>query len=662
MSKEEGRLYEFGPFTLDASEHVLLRGGEPVPLTPKVFETLVLLVERHGRLVEKSELMKALWPDSFVEESNLTNNISVLRRALGEPPDRGRYIETVPKRGYRFAAEVRMSTVAADEVVIRRETITRVVAEEEEERPEASAPTAGVATPTQTVARPTARWMRAQRVRSVATLVALLCLSAVAALAALYRPWAAPSASGAANAPAPRSVAVLPFKAVGDGAADEYLGSGLSDALIVKLGGARGTIVRPMSAVRRYDDPAQDPLAAGREQGVEAVLEGSVQRAGDRVRVSVQLLRVADGVTLWSGQFNEKFTDILILQDSISGRVMRELLMELKPAERERLARRGTTNADAYHAYLKGRYFWNKRTQEGFVKAVESFEHAISIDPNYAQAHAGLADAYHFVDAGGDLTKRIELFSKARAAAKRALEIDETLAEAHTSLGLISMNFDWDWAAAEREYRRAIELDPNYALAHHWYAEYLAPMGRFDEALAEVDHAQMLDPLSITISTDRGKILYFARRYDESIEQLRKTLELDPTFLQARLWLAMAYAAKGLYVEAAAQLERATAESDDLLWGKPHLALTYGLAGRRGEALKILDELRQANRRKRLDPLTFTAVHIGLGEKEAAFAWLEREYEVRSVGLTSLKVNPIYDGLRADPRFASLMRRVGLAL
>jgi TolB-like protein/tetratricopeptide (TPR) repeat protein len=512
-------------------------------------------------------------------------------------------------------------------------------------------------------------------------ILALLGLSLLAALAALYRPWntsgsrrrdatAAPGNMAISGAPTgasagqlPRTIAVLPFKNLGAGSGvgdEEYLGLGISDALIMRLGHSRRIIVRPTSAVRRYGDPQQDPLAAGRQQGVETVLDGSIQRSGERIRVTVQLFRVATGEPLWTGQFDERFTDIFAVQDSISERVMRALMGELSADEAARLRRQGAGSVEAHRAHLKGRYFWNKRTNDGFEKAVGFFRQAIALDPNYAEAHAGLADAYQFLGSS-DVEERADNYARARAAAQRALELDETLAGAHASLGLIAMNFDWDWASADREFSRAVELDPNYATARHWWAEYLAAVGRFDEALAEIEQAQSLDPLSVTISADKGKLLYFARRYDEAIGQLSKTLEMEPDFMWARLWLALSYTAKGLPEQTLAELEKARAFPDGLSLMRAGGAYARAMLGRKDEARKSLAELKALAAQGRVDPFIIVLVYIGLEEKDQAFAWLNKEYEAHSVGLTSLKVCPLYDSLRPDPRFADLMRRVGLA-
>jgi len=645
--------YEFGPFRLEPAERLLLRDSQPVQLSPKAFETLMLLVQRSGHLVEKNDLMKALWPNSFVEEANLNHQVWTVRKVLGEWQDGNGYIETVPRRGYRFTAAVRELPNSAEALVVEKHSFTRIVTEEEVQTDETKNLVAS--------SLPVAAAGLSLRGKSLIA-IALLCLVALGTVLVRNRFWGGRETRGiVAGNPgktALRSIAVLPFKTIGNESGTDYLGIGLSDALITKLGNIHRITVRPTSAVRKYVDPNQDPLSIGRQQEVDSILDGSVQRVGDHVRVTVQLFRVADGVSLWSGQFDERLTDLFSVQDSISRQVTQGLLVELSDEETRRFQKQSNVNPEAYQAYIKGRFFWNKRSDEGFAKAVAYFNQAIAIDPNFALAHAGLADAYLFLSASDTLT-RVERYAKSRAAAQRALELDATLAEPHASLGLISMNYDWDWLTSEREYKRAIELNPNYATAHHWYAEYLAAVGRSDESLIEINRAHELDPLSLILNTDMGKLLYFGRNYDKAIEQLIKTLEMDPTFVQARIWLALTYEAKGLHDQAIEELARAKA-SDFQAWGQAFLGFVYAVKGDKAQAQVVLNDLKQISKQKDIDPVSLVIVYIGLGEKDQAFTWLEKEVEVRSIGLTSVKVHPVYDSLRSDPRFAALIRRVGL--
>ncbi len=657
MSNEERHLYEFGPFRLDMSERLLSRDGAPVPMQPKALETLIVLVQRQGRLVEKGELMKTLWPQSFVEEANLNHHVWALRKTLGEGPNGQRYIETVPRRGYRFVAAVKELRDTDAEVVLEKHTFTRIVTEEAVEKDGGAEPRESIsaALPVVSVA-PRVRVSKSLKIVAVSLLV-------LGAAAFAYRAWVPRERGGFGptrpGRPALRSIAVLPFKTIGTTGNDsDYLGLGVADALITRIGNSRRLVVRPTSAVRRYADPLQDPLAAGREQGVEAVLDGNVQRAGDRIRVTVQLFRAQDGALLWSATFDEQLTDIFAVQDSISQQVVRELLVELDPEERRRLEQRGTANVEAYQAYLKGLYFWNKREKDAYRKALEHFSQAIEIDPKYAQAYVGLGHAHAYLG-GHDLASQNESMAKQRAAARKALELDESLAEAHTSLGLIAMNSDWNWVEAEREFKRAIELNPNYATAHAWYGEFLAFMGRFKEGEAEIRRGQELDPLSLSINTDVAKVYTLARRYDEAIAQYQKVLEMDPEFGAAHGLLAVSYSLKGEHAEAIGELQKIKdLESDPMLLS--YLGYVYGRAGRKREAQEVLSQMKRLSQRTYVSPLWMTIAYAGVGENDRAFKWLERVFEERSVGGTiGLKVSPMLDSLRSDPRFATQMQRAG---
>jgi TolB-like protein/DNA-binding winged helix-turn-helix (wHTH) protein/Flp pilus assembly protein TadD len=660
MERRLRHIYEFGSYRLDTGEQLLLREDKPVALTPKAFETLVALVERRGRLVEKEELMKTVWPDSFVEEASLTHNIWTLRKKLGSEQSGQSFIETVPKRGYRFTAEVRDLSCADAELILEKHTLSHIVTEEEEhDESEANPETIPAISSLPGLAQKPGRMTGRAKV-----MIAALCLSLMAAgVVALYRPSlsrrGAPSSANAVAQPQLRSIAVLPFKTIGTEGESDYLGIGMTEALIARLGYLRQLVVRPASAVSRYTDEQRDAVDAGREQGVDAVLDGSVQRAGDRIRVTVQLLRVQDRAVLWAGQFDERLTDIFAVQDSISQQVAQGLAVKLNDEERGQLRKRTPENIEAYQAYLKGRYFWNKRTPEGYKKAIDYFNQAIELDPAYAQAYAGLADAILFL--GGDGNAGIdEAMARGKAALTKAIEIDDSLAEPHATLGLLAMNVDWNWTEAEREYRRAIELNPNYATAHHWYGEFLTFMGRFDEGLAEIKRAQELDPLSLIISTDMGKVYFLARRYDLTIEQCKKVLEMDPNFVMAHAWLGFAYSAQGRHEDAIAEFLKMK-EMANTPWWLSFLGYVYGRAGHREEAQKILKRLTELSKQTYVSHYSLVLVYIGLGEKDVVFKLYEKVFEEHRDGVIDLKVNPGFDPLRSDPRFADLLRRANFA-
>jgi TolB-like protein len=600
MTKQAKPFFEFGPFRLDPAEYRLLRQGEPVPLMPKAFELLLVLVRNRGRLLEKAELMKAVWPDAIVEEANLALNISLLRKALGQSPTGPTYIETVPRRGYRFLADVREVSETTSDCGLRISDLG------------SNAP-------------PLSR-----------------------------------SSSLDSSSSTPTVLAVLPFVVIGEGEQDDYLGLGLADALITRLSNLRQLIVRPTSAVRKLAGSACDPMQAGRELKVESVLEGSIRRAGERIRVTVQLVRVEDESSLWAERFDEQFTDIFAVEDSISEQVARALMLQLNAQEKQRLAKRSTSNAAAYQAYLQGRTYWNKRTEDTLKRSLESFHQAIAHDPGYALAYAGLADAYVVLGSYNYLPPR-EAFPKATAAAERALLLDEALAEAHASLAHAQLYHEWNWVGAEREYRRAIGLSPNYATGHLWYGLYLTYRGLFDRALDEIRRAQELDLLSLIHHVAEGLVFYYARRYDQTVERCGRALDVDPQFAQAHFWLGMAYERMGRYEQAIAELQTAGALPGSDLVMRAVLGHAYAVAGQRDEAQKILDELAEAGGERSLDPYHLVLIHTGLNATDCAFEWLRKAGDERSALLVRLGVEPKLDGLRSDPRFADLLRRVGLA-
>jgi TolB-like protein/Tfp pilus assembly protein PilF len=584
--------YEFGPFRLLPGERRLLRGSQAVALTPKVFDTLLALVCHSGRLLGKDELMKMIWQDSFVEEGNLTQNIFILRKVLGESPHDHQYIVTIPGHGYRFVAEVR--------------EITREVADFRHKASDIS------------------------------------------------------GQSAAQRAEALTSLAVLPFISLYSEGDHEYLGPGIADTLITRLSNIKRLTVRPTTSVLKYINARPDPLEAGRELNVDAVLDGRIQRAGDALRVTMQLIRVRDGRTLWAEKFDEKFTNIFEVQDSISEQVMRALAVQLTSDEQKMLTKRYTQSVEAFQLYIKGRHFWNKRTVEGLKRGMDCAQQAIDIDPTYTMAYIGLADSYNLLAGYAGLAPQ-ETFPKARAAALRAQEIDDTLSEAEASLAFVAYRYDWNWTAAEERFRRAVELKPDYPTAHHWYGEYLAAMGRFAESIAELERAQQLDPLSLPINTDLGQSLYFARQYASAIEQLQKTLEMGRGFVRAYVILGAAYERKGLYADSIAAFSKAREIAGENQLAIGGFGRACAIAGRRDEALEALRELKRMSEQRYVSNYNIAEIHMGLGDHDEALKWLWKAYESRDVWLVWLRVNPAFDPLRADTRFTELLRRVGFS-
>jgi TolB-like protein/Tfp pilus assembly protein PilF len=585
----ERRLLEFGAFRLDFANRLLLRGAAPVALTPKTFDLLALLAERAGELVTKDEILERIWPDTFVEEGNLTQTVYMLRRALGGEGGLGESVETVPRRGYRFTAPVRELTTEAT-------------------------PAGG----------------RGHRT----------------------------AGSGAARPVA--SIAVLPFEPLAAGPDDEYLGLGMADAVITRLSNLRRLRVRPTSAVRHYTGRSRDAAAAGRELQVDSVLDGTLQRAGERIRVNVQLVDVREEAPLWAAQFDAMATDLFELQDSISRQLVAELSLKLSRREKERLTHRSTLDPAAYQAYIKGWYFWNKRTAEGLDKAVECFEEALGRDAAFAQAYAGLADCYLLMPLYANLPST-EAFPRANAAALRALDLDPTLAEAHTSLAYVRFFYDRDWTAAEASFRRAIALSPGYPTAHHWYAYYLAAMGRHQEAAERGRRALALDPLSLVINTDLGFVLYFARRYDEAVAQLRTALELDPGFAYGHFALGHTYLQVGRPEEAVGELRQAVELSAASTTMLAALGIAQAAAGRSGEARAVVAELERRAAERHVEAAHFAFLAAALGDRTRAIELLAKACDERSRFVVFLNVWPIYDPLRGEPGWRALLRRVGLA-
>ncbi len=460
------------------------------------------------------------------------------------------------------------------------------------------------------------------------------------------------------------SLAILPLvNASGDPNA-EYLSDGITESIINSLSQIPKLRVMARSTVFRYKGREVDPQTVARELGVRAVLTGRVMPLGDRIVIGTELVDAADGSQLWGEQYKRSVLDIFAVQEEISREISEKLRLKLTGAEKKRLTKRYTENTEAYHLYLKGRYYENKFFNEAALRrAIECFQQAIERDPAYALAYAGLADCYLRLSTFNVAPSK-EGFAKARAAVLKALEIDDTLAEAHTSLARIKSSFDWDWPAAEEEFKRAIELNPNSATAHHLYGRHLLVVGRFDEAALEIRRASELDPLSLLINVDLSAPLFLARHYDRAIESLRKSLEMDPNFALAHFRLGGAYESKGMYEEAIAEYQRVielSGSSTDRSSMSANLALAYAASGRGDQARDILDRLKEQSQQPYVSPFDIAAIHVALGEKDQAFEWLEKAYEARTPDLRFLKVTQWMDSLRSDPRFADLLRRVGFA-
>jgi len=628
------RFYQFGPFQIDKLNHVLLRDGETLPLKPKVFDTLLLLVENRERVVDKDELLSRLWPDTVVEESNLSQNVYLLRKVLGEEPRGETYIATMPKRGYRFVANVRELESDLPELRSGERATDKRAARDEEEKGNVDSFLWGITT--------------RQKVLT-AGLTASVLIAAISYV--LISKKSAPTTTSTI-----KTIAVLPFKPLSSDAGDEYLGLAVADALITRLSNVRQIIVRPTSAVRKYARPEQDVLAAGREQRVDFVLEGSTQKSGDKIRVTLRLFRVQDGSPVWAFKSDEQSTNLLAMQDSISEQVAQALIPTLTGEEKNLLAKHYTNNPEAHELYMRARYLWS--TGAGDVgknqKAIEFFTRAIGKDPKFALAYSGLADTYMVLAA--DTAPR-EAMPRAKDAAVKALALDDTLPEAHVSLGRVRAYYEWDWLGAEEEFKRAIALNPNSADAHREYGFYLTSVGRNGEAIAETKKGRELgDPFSFGVLF----ALAGARQYDQVIEEGLNTIKLEPNSPYVHFWVGVAYDEKGMHEQAITELQKAISLSRGATIMQAQLGHAYGVAGKKAEAEKVLSELRKLAGQRYVSPYDIAMIYTGLGNKEEAFVWLEKAYDERARRLWALKVNPTWDSLRADPRFGDLLRRIGL--
>ncbi|HET8773199.1 MAG TPA: winged helix-turn-helix domain-containing protein, partial [Thermoanaerobaculia bacterium] len=603
----------FGPFVLDCARRLLLRDGAPVGLTPKAFDLLTVLAGNDGRLVTKQALMDALWPDTAVEESNLTFQISTLRKALGD----SRLVVTIPGQGYQFAGGAQR---LADVIVEDEERTTVTVAEERRTRPLAA----------------------------IAVLALVIAGVAVAAIV-LWRQASTPPASGI------RSIAVLPFRPIVAAQRDESLELGMADALITRLSRMSSIVVRPTSAVRRYTSLEQDPLAAGRELGVDAVLDGSIQRRGDRVRVTVRLLRTSDGRSVWSTQFYQRVRDLFELQDSVTDGIARSVVPALSARERELLAKRTTDDVEAYELYAQGLY-WKDRDR---ARALELFELAIARDARFAAAWAAIADVRLMRGRYTNANPR-EQFESARGAAAKALALDPQLAEAHASLASILSDYDWKWDEAEREYQRALALDPNSGTAHIGYATLLVYRRRFDTAIGHAARAAELDPRSPSVHVARGLVLRYSGRNEEGIASLRAALRLQPDLTPAVLHTGMAEVNTGRVEEGLQTLGDLTQKVRTSSQVRGLYAYAAAKAGRREEALHVLHELEAAGETESVAEANIALAWTALGDRDKAFAWLERAYRTHSYLLRVVTVEQGYEPLRSDPRYADLLRRMSL--
>ncbi len=644
MSHQSSHIYEFGPFRMDSAERMLLRNGETIPLQPKAFDLLRVLVEHRGHLLEKDELLRAIWPDTIVEEVNLANNISVLRKALGEGGNGQRFIETVSRRGYRFVAPV----VEKYEGMVER-GMTEIAQAPIAQREAPVAAATGEAPQ-----RAPRRW--APRRPGLAISLGVLLLVGVAGAVIFWSPKSRP----AAPADQIKSLAVMPLENLSGDPTQEYFADGMTDALIGELTKIGALRVISRTSSMRYKGTRRLLPEIARELNVEAVIEGTVQRLGNRVLVRAKLVHGASEQALWSRNWDHDLRDVLKLQSEIAQAVVREIQIKLTPAEQTRLSGARPINPEAYEAYLKGVYWTNqgvnaptcRESEESHKKSFGYFEQAIKIAPDYAHAFAGLGASYHWLASCS--ASFGDFYPKARAAVQQALALDETLAEAHVSLAFIRLYNEWDFAGAEREINRAIELNPNTSYA--MYGLYLSEVGRHTEAIAAMKRAQELDPLTLPIKQNLGLVYMQARQYDLVIEHARHLLDLTPNDAGTRAALGTAYVYQRRYDEGLAEIQKAIEKSGTVPEGlRGRLAWAYAAAGKRSEALRLLDELTGLAQQSPSLKVSLARTYAMLGQRDQAFEWLERAYKVRANGLLALNNFPEFDSLHSDPRWKELL-------
>jgi TolB-like protein/DNA-binding winged helix-turn-helix (wHTH) protein/tetratricopeptide (TPR) repeat protein len=634
LANHPPRRLRFGVFEADPRLGELTKHGKRLPLQEQPFQLLAMLLERPGELVSREDLRAKIWPQTIVDfDHGLNKAISKIRDALGDSAENPRFIETVARRGYRFLADVAVV---------------------QDGPPERAAGDPALQADAGPLARPEAGISSRAPPRALTWRLAGFGLALVLAAALSWILYTSRN-----SAPTIRSLAVLPLGNLSGDTSQDYFADGMTEELITQLGQISALRVISSSSVMRYKGAGKPLAEIARELNVQAVVEGGVLRSGDRVRITAQLIRVPADEQMWAQSYEGDLRETLTLQSKVAQAIAEQIRATLSRRQQAALRRPRTVSPDAYEAYLKGRYFWNKRTGDGLKKAIDYFSRAIEMDRTYAEAYSGLADSYALA---GDWLYGVlspqDAFRQARAAATRALALDETLGEAHTSLAFALDLYAWDWAAAEKEYKRAIELNPGYATAHHWYGWHLLVMGRTSEGIFEMRRAESLDPLSLIISADLAEALCIAHLYDESVQQSKRTLDLDPNFALAHYQLGQALAQKHLHDEAIAELQRAIELSGHSGAFDSNLAYVYAVSGRKVEAENIIKDLEARPDKNPSIDANIALVYVGLGDHDQAMIWLNKAYEARFN--PSILLRPGFDPLRSDARFEDLRRRLGL--
>jgi TolB-like protein/DNA-binding winged helix-turn-helix (wHTH) protein/Tfp pilus assembly protein PilF len=632
----------FGTYEISFQSGEVRKSGLRIRVQQQPMKLLEILLEHPGEVVTREELRSRVWPNESFGDFDQALNISIgkLRSALGDSAENPRFIETLPKRGYRFIADV---SVVGDNAHKRGP-------ESAASPPPATVSVTKVQNPGLAISRTSPKrrlWTRLLVIPASALVLSLVILSVW-----LFRSRIRPPTEI-------RSLAVLPLDNLSGDASQNYFADGMTDELITDLAQISALRVISRTSVMAYKGARKPLPQIARELNVDAMVEGTVLRSGDQVRITAQLIEASTDKHLWSQSYEGDLRDTLALQNRVASAIADQIRISLTPREKAALKDARVVKPEAYESYLKGRYFWNKRTADGLKVALAYFKQAIEEDPKYAQAYSGLADTYALL---GDWQYAVmtpkEAFPQAKAAAIKALELDSTLGEAHNSLAFVLDGFDWDFESAGKEFQRAVELNPGYATAHHWYAWHLSLLGRYDEAIAEMRKAENLDPLSLIINADLAELLVLAHSYDESIQQSRKTIEMDPDFALAHNQLAQAFLQKHMYDEAVAELKTAVQLSGGAPAFIASLARAYVASGKQSEAIQLLGDLKKRSNPTYSNAAEIAMIYASLGDTDQAMNWLEKGYDERFN--PGVLLRPGFDPLRSDSRFQELVHRVGL--
>jgi TolB-like protein/DNA-binding winged helix-turn-helix (wHTH) protein/tetratricopeptide (TPR) repeat protein len=646
--------FRFGPYEVKTRAQELSKYGTRIRLRGQPFQILQILLSRTGEVVTREEIRQKLWPaDTFVDfEHGLNTSIKKLRQALSDSATGPRYIETLPRLGYRFIAPVTMTNEPPPgktdaQAVETLDTIPAIVAvaEAENEMPH--------------------RGLLIWSLAAVAAIVVLFALAIAFNVVktrdrffALFRSTRSAAVAVASATRPQRSIAVLPLQNLSNNPTEDYFAEGMTDELTTDLAQFSGLRVISRTSAMHYKGASKTAPEIGRELGVDTLIEGTVQRVGNQVRIRVQLIDSASDRHLWARTYDHELKDVLVLQSTAAHDIAAEVQGKVAPQTEVRPVSDHPVQPEAYEAYLKGRYFWNKRTEDGLKKSIDYFQEAIARDKQFAAAYAGLADSYSIL--GSDVLPARVASLKAHAAADKALELDPNIAEGHAELGLVEFYYDWNWAQSEKEFRKAIELNPNYATAHQWYSYYLSAMSRFPEALEEAKRAQQIDPLSLSINTTLAGRYRDLRQYDQAVDLNRRTLEMDPNFAPAHIALGAAYEEQAIWPQAISEYQKAVDLSQDSPPALASLGCAYGFSGNQDEAHKLLARLLQSSKHHYVSGFDMATVYAGIADRDGAFQWLEKAYTDRESQMAFLNVTRRLDSLHSDARFADLLHRLGL--